>query len=104
MIPKIKVLMSTNEQKKTNYPDLERLRPTNFLKHLLNWAWNKPRWIVEELFDKYFLATKRELQKTKLELEMMKYKVRQLELQININKIVEEYDNVKKFPTEVTTK
>ena len=97
--------MSTNnEQKKTNYPDLERLPSTNFLKHLLNWVWTKPRWIVEELYTKHFLATKRELQEKKLELEMMKYKVRQLELQININKIVEEYDNVKKFPTEVTTK
>ena len=97
--------MSTNnEQKKTNYPNLERLPDTSFFPHLLNWAWNKPRWIVEELYEKHFLATKRELQEKKLELEMMKYKVRQLELQININKIVEEYDNVKKFPTEVTTK
>ena len=90
--------------KKTDYPDLERSKNVNFFSHLLNWVWNKPRWIFEELYEKYFLATKRELQKTKLELEMMKYKVRQLELQININKIVEEYDNVKKFPTEVTTK
>ena len=36
MIPKIKVLMSTNQQKKTNYPDLERLPPTNFWKHLFH--------------------------------------------------------------------
>ena len=71
---------------------------------MLIWFWNKPRWISEKFYEKYFLATKRELQEKKLELEMMKYKVRQLELQININKIVEEYDNVKKFPTEVTTK
>ena len=42
--------MSTNQQKKTNYPDLERLPPTNFWKHLLNWAWNKPRIIIEELY------------------------------------------------------
>ena len=89
---------------KTDYPDLERSKNVNFFSHLLNWVWNKPRWIFEELYEKYFLATKRELQEKKLELEMMKYKVRQLELQININKIVEEYDNVKKFPTEVTTK
>ena len=89
---------------KTDYPDLERSKNVNFFSHLLNWVWNKPRWIFEELYEKYFLATKRELQEKKLELEMMKYKVSQLELQININKIVEEYDNVKKFPTEVTTK
>ena len=90
--------------KKTDYPDLERLPNTSFFSHLLNWVWNKPRWIAEELFDKYFLATKRELQKTKLELEMMKYKVGQLESQINLNKIVEENDNVAKFPIEITTK
>ena len=96
--------MTWKKKMKTDYPDLERLPNTNFWKHLLNYIWNKPRWIVEELYTKHFLATKRELQEKKLELEMMKYKVRQLELQININKIVEEYDNVKKFPTEVTTK
>jgi hypothetical protein len=97
--------MSTNnEQKKTNYPDLERSPDTSFFSHLLNWVWNKPRWIFEELYEKHFLATKRELQKTKLELEIMKYKVGQLELQININKIIEERDNVTKFPTEITTK
>ena len=89
---------------KTDYPDLERSPNVSFWKHLLIWFWNKPRWISEKFYEKYFLATKRELQEKKLELEMMKYKVRQLELQININKIVEEYDNVKKFPTEVTTK
>ena len=90
--------------KKTDYPDLERLPDTNFCKHLLIFFWNQPRWIAEELFDKYFWATKRELQKTKLELEMMKYKVGQLESQINLNKIVEENDNVAKFPIEITTK
>ena len=36
MIPKIKVLMSSNQQKKTNYPDLERLPSTNFWKNILN--------------------------------------------------------------------
>ena len=56
--------MSTNEQKKTNYPDLERLPNTSFFGHLLNWIWNKPRWFAEGLFEKHFLTTKRELQKT----------------------------------------
>ena len=86
--------MSTNEQKKTNYPDLERLPNTSFFGHLLNWIWNKPRWIFEELYEKYFLATKRELQKTKLELEMLKYKAQQLELVAKIQKTIDEADNV----------
>ena len=86
--------MSTNEQKKTNYPDLERLPPTNFLKHLLNWIWNKPRWIFEELYEKYFLTTKRELQKTKLELVMLKYKVEQLELIDKMRETIDKADNV----------
>ena len=87
--------MSTNnEQKKTNYPNLERLPDTSFFPHLLNWVWNKPRWIVEELYEKHFLATKRELQEKKLELIMLKYKVEQLELTAKIQKTIDEADNV----------
>ena len=86
--------MSTNEQKKTNYPDLERLPNTSFFGHLLNWIWNKPRWFAEGLFEKHFLATKRELQKTKLELVMLKYKVEQLELADKIQKTIDEGENV----------
>ena len=87
--------MSTNnEQKKTNYPNLERLPDTSFFPHLLNWAWNKPRWIVEELYEKHFLATKRELQEKKLELIMLKYKVEQLELMNKVQKTIDEADNV----------
>ena len=86
--------MSTNEQKKTNYPDLERLPNTSFFWHLLNWIWNKPRWIFEELYEKYFLATKRELQKTKLELDMLKLKVVQLELAAEMRSTMEKADNV----------
>ena len=86
--------MLTNEQKKTNYPDLERLATTNFWKHLLNWVWNKPRWIVEKCYEKYFLSTKRELQKTKLELEMLKYKAQQLELIDKMRETIDKADNV----------
>ena len=39
--------------KKTDYPDLERSKNVNFFYHLLNWVWNKPRWIAEELYEKY---------------------------------------------------
>jgi len=90
--------------KKTDYPDLERSKNVNFFSHLLNWVWNKPRWIFEEFYEKHFLATKIELQEKKLELIMLKNEVERLKIQININKIVEEYDNVAKFPTEITTK
>ena len=79
---------------KTDYPDLERLPNTSFFWHLLNWIWNKPRWIVGELCEKYFLATKKELQKTKLELVMLKYKVEQLELADKIQKTIDEGENV----------
>ena len=83
--------------KKTDYPDLERSKNVNFFSHLLNWVWNKPRWIFEKLYEKYFLATKRELQKKKLELEMLKYKIVQLELTAKIQKTIDEADNVTKF-------
>ena len=45
--------------KKTDYPDLERLPDTNFWKHLLNWIWNRPRWIAEEPYEKYFFSKKK---------------------------------------------
>tara|TARA_B100001167_G_scaffold25936_1_gene13647 strand:+ start:1907 stop:2167 length:261 start_codon:yes stop_codon:yes gene_type:complete len=85
--------------KKTDYPDLERLPNTNFWKHLLNYIWNKPRWIAEELYEKYFFSIKKDL-----ELEMLRQKVKELELQININKIIQEADNITKLPNERTIK
>ena len=45
--------------KKTNYPDLERLPSHNFWKHLLNYIWNKPRWIFENFCDKCFFTIKK---------------------------------------------
>ena len=92
MIPKIKVLMSTNQQKKTNYPDLERLPPTNFWKHLLNWAWNKPRIIIEQLYYNYFTRPKVELEQIKLELEMKNFQLKHLEAQADIKRIKEEHN------------
>ena len=89
---------------KTDYPDLEILPKTNFWKHLLNWAWNKPRWFAEELYEKYFLATNKELLKKEFELEMLRFKVKELDLQININRIIQEADNITKLPTERTIK
>ena len=86
--------MTWKKKMKTDYPDLERLPNTNFWKHLLNYIWNKPRWIAEELYEKYFLTTKKELQKTKLELDMLKLKVVQLELAAEMRSTMEKADNV----------
>ena len=66
--------------KKTNYPDLERLPNHNHLKHFINWLWNKPRWVLEEVYEKYFLKQKIELEKAKLELQ-------QKEIELTILKI-----------------
>ena len=79
MIPKTKAHMSTKEPKKTNYPDLERLPPTNFWKHLLNWAWNKPRIMIEDLYFKYFIRHKVELEQIKIQLELKNLKIQILE-------------------------
>ena len=86
--------MKWKKKMKTDYPDLERSENVSFWKHLLNWFWNKPRWVAEELFAKYFLATKRELQKTKLELVMLKYKVEQLEIAAEMRSGMEKAENV----------
>ena len=44
---------------KTDYPDLERLPNTNFWKHLLNYIWNKPRWMFVNFCDKCFFTIKK---------------------------------------------
>ena len=79
---------------KTDYPDLEKSENINFWKHLLNWVWNKPRWLADELYEKYFLTTKKELLKTKFELDMLKIKVEQLELTAKIHGTIMTADNV----------
>ena len=40
--------------KKTDYPDLERLPDTNFWKHFLCFWWNRPRFVAEDIYEKYF--------------------------------------------------
>ena len=65
--------------KKTNFPDLEKLPPTNFWKHLLNWIWNKPRIMIEELYYNHFIRPKVELEQIKLELELKNFQLKFLE-------------------------
>ena len=40
--------------KKTNFPDLERLPAHNHFKHFLNWLINKPRMIIKGYIIKNF--------------------------------------------------
>ena len=70
--------MKTN--KPTNYPDLERLPDHNNIKHFINWLLNKPRWLFEDLYEKYFL-------KPRIELEEARLKLEQKELELNILRI-----------------
>ena len=69
-------------EKKTDYPDLQRLPNHNHLKHFLNWLWNKPRWLFEDLYEKYFLKKKEEakleLEKKELELTILRIQIQEL--------------------------
>ena len=62
--------------KKTNFPDLERLPDHNHLKHFINWLWNKPKWLFEDLYEKHFLKQKIELELTLLRNEIQELSVR----------------------------
>ena len=67
------------DDKKTDFPDLERLQDHDKLKHFLYVLLNKPRWFIEDLYEKYFLKEKIELEETKLKLQ-------QKEIELNILK------------------
>lgn len=66
--------------KKTDYPDLEKLPDHNKLKHFVYALLNKPRWFIEDLYEKYLL-------KDKIELEQTKLKLQQKEIELTILKI-----------------
>ena len=57
--------------KKTNFPDLERLPKTNFWKHLFNYWWNRPRVFVEDIIEKYILNSQEKEKRVELELERL---------------------------------
>ena len=61
--------------KKTNFPDLERLPPHNHFKHFLNWLINKPRMIIENYVRKNFSDKNYELEILKLNLELKEYEL-----------------------------
>ena len=88
----IKMMMETRMNKKTNFPDLERLPNTNFWEHLLNYWWNRPRILFEDIHEKYILKPKEE--KEKIELDRI---INEIELLNKITKLELELSKSKKF-------
>ena len=61
------------------------------MKHFINWLWNKPRWLFEDLYEKYFLKQKIELEEAKLELEKKELELTILNIeleQLKFNKLI----------------
>ena len=68
--------------KKTDFPDLEKLPPHNHLKHFLDWLINKPRMIIEDYVTKNFPDKNLELEILKLNLELKEYELKLLKKEI----------------------
>ena len=68
--------------KKTNFPDLERLPSHNHFKHFLDWLINKPKIIIENYVRKNFLNENLELEVLKLNLELKEYELTVLKKEI----------------------
>tara|TARA_B100001027_G_C16092978_1_gene252596 strand:+ start:214 stop:495 length:282 start_codon:yes stop_codon:yes gene_type:complete len=73
-------------QKKTDFPDLERLPDYNSFKHFLSVLYNMPKSFFEDLYKTYFLKDKIELEKMNLqliqkdmELKILKARLREME-------------------------
>ena len=88
----MKMMMEARINKKTNFPDLERLPNTNFWEHLLNYWWNRPRILFEDIHEKYILKPKEE--KEKIELDRI---INEIELLNKITKLELELSKSKKF-------
>ena len=74
------------DQKKTDFPDLERLPDHNSFKHFLSVLYNMPKSFFEDLYKRYFLKDKIELEKMNLqliqkdmELKILKARLREME-------------------------
>ena len=87
----MKMMMKTRINKKTNFPDLERLPNTNFWKHFLNSIWNRPRWILEDIYEKYVLKPKMDK-----EIAECNRSIRESELLIKIQLLEMELNEFKK--------
>ena len=91
----MKMMMEARINKKTNFPDLERLPNTNFWRHLLNYWWNRPRVFIEDIHKKYILKPKEE--KEKIELDQI---INETELLNKILKLELELSKIKKNSTK----
>ena len=91
----MKMMMETRINKKTNFPDLERLPNTNFWEHLLNYWWNGPRILFEDIHEKYILKPKEE--KEKIELDQI---INETELLNKMIKLELELSKIKKNSTK----
>ncbi len=91
----MKMMMETRMNKKTNFPDLERLPNTNFWEHLLNYWWNRPRILFEDIHEKYILKPKEE--KEKIELDRI---INETELLNKMIKLELELSKIKKNSTK----
>ena len=91
----MKMMMETRINKKTNFPDLERLPNTNFWEHLLNYWWNRPRILFEDIHEKYILKPKEE--KEKIELDQI---INETELLNKMIKLELELSKIKKNSTK----
>ena len=78
----MKMMRIKTMDKKTNFPDLERLPPHNHFKHFLNWLINKPRMIIENYVRKNFPDKNLELEILKLNLELKEYELTLLKKEI----------------------
>ncbi len=91
----MKMMMEARINKKTNFPDLERLPNTNFWEHLLNYWWNRPRILFEDIHEKYILKPKEE--KEKIELDRI---INETELLNKMIKLELELSKIKKNSTK----
>ena len=91
----MKMMMETRINKKTNFSDLERLPNTNFWEHLLNYWWNRPRILFEDIHEKYILKPKEE--KEKIELDQI---INETELLNKMIKLELELSKIKKNSTK----
>ena len=91
----MKMMMEARINKKTNFPDLERLPNTNFWRHLLNYWWNRPRILFEDIHEKYILKPKEK--KVKIELDRI---TNEIELLNKMIKLELELSKIKKNSTK----
>ena len=78
----MKMMRIKTMDKKTNFPDLERLPPHNHIKHFLDWLINKPRMIIEDYVRKNFPDKNLELEFLKLNLELKEHELTLLKKEI----------------------